>query len=404
MKAGSAFENGDVRAFMSSTIRPGTVAVLVMVFALAVADRAAVPQSQVMPTNGEAWPARFRPYGAQSPWNRPLPENPRLMRESARMIASAFSEGPGEGVLRATPPGRYDYSHPVYVATASDPLVTTKCFIYCSRADTGFSVHVPAKARPAQGDDHHLGVVQPDGMEYDFWEAFQNGPKGLVTRDWRAGDVLYYGGGGRCSNVFTGSGFEQEGGPTAGGACLAAGRVESSELEDGTIRHALFSVIACVADGVSVFPANQALHVNGTCLGEPSGHIPLGARLWLDLTDSQVNALGLSRAETVVLQALHHYGAYVMDIGTGCGDAPRCKAEGALLNVMWLDPPQEAWSYGHEPPGNVYARRAGWGAITVAGDLTPRYVYADPWRPLERVGGPERHVHIVDPCYAKGSC
>lgn len=365
--------------------------------------------------NGEGWPPGFRPYAAGSPWNRRLPAAPRLAPRSAEMIASAYG-GKDEAILRTAAPGGWDYTHPMYYARPDDPLVHTACNIYCRGVPAVGDIRIPAKARPAQGSDHHLAVVEPDGTEIDFWEATmterdgRNSGANDVTRDWRSGDTLYYGGGGRCSNLFSGSGFQREGGPTAGGACLGGGRITAAEVRAGVAHHALFVALRCVGDGERVTPANQALHGHGGCAGEPRRHIPLGARIWSDLTERQVDALRLGPAATVYLKALHAYGAYVLDVRSGC---ERCEAsEGALLTLESFEPPQEEWSYGRQPVDVLLGRALGWHPVQVArrgegsdvGDLTPRYIGASPWRPYAHAGGAVSHLHVVDPCYASGEC
>jgi len=361
--------------------------------------------------NGKPWPAGFRAYSASSAWNRPLPnpDSPKLMANSAAMVASAYAGGPGTPIIRTTEPGPYDYSHPLFYAKASDPLVKTQCVEYCNGITPLGQIHVPAKARPAQGGDHHMGIVQPDGTEMDFWEAGQNTSNGgSVGRDWQSGDTLEYGSGGACSNFLRGSGFAAPGSgynPTAGGACLGAGRINSTELAAGTINHATFAIVACVANGISVAPATSSVSgstgFSGTCAGNAANHIPLGARIWSDLTDAQVRAMNLTQTETAYLIALHHYGAFVMDMG-GCVQQAQCSSEGPLVGFNTLDPPEEGWAYGNTPAGNSYAAAHGWNPVNVSGGDTPRYVFAGPWDPAGINFA--QHLHIVDPCYAAGTC
>jgi hypothetical protein len=134
-------------------------------------------------------------------------------------------------------------------------------------------------------------------------------------------------------------------------------------------------------------------------VGDPANHIPLGARIWSDLNDAQVNALHLRPIESVYLKALHHYGAFVMD-ERGCGGR-RCSAEGPLVGMSNLDPPEEAAAYGNVPEGNRYASEHEWSVTPIAGGLTPRYIFAAPWKPPIDFA---QHLHVVDPCYAVGSC
>jgi hypothetical protein len=205
-----------------------------------------------------------------------------------------------------------------------------------------------------------------------------------------------------CSNVTTGSGLAASGGATAGGACLAAGRTDVADLESGTsLNHALFTGLQCVADGVKVYPANAALNGGGTCSGSPGDHVPMGARLWLDLTDAQIDAMGLTPPERSILKTWHHYGVYVMDAGDGC---THCKSsEGSpFANLGPVgDPPMEQWAYGESPASARMAQRLGWQEVRIEDTPLPRYALADPWRPGITL---VNHVHVVDPCYARGTC
>jgi len=362
--------------------------------------------------NGQAWPAGVVPYGPTSPWNRALanPDAPPLMASSATIIASAFANDPqGSGLgIRTQEPGPSDGTRPVYFATASDPVIHTACQVYCGagHVEAG-DIHIPAKARPAQGGDHHIAVVQPNGTELDFWEASQSAQSyaGAVTRDWTAGDTLTYGSGGSCGSFTAGTGFAVAG-ATAAGACLAGGTIRTSDLAAGAIRHATAMIAACVGNGAWVYPATGAVTsavsgTNWTCTGTPSSHVPLGARIWSDLTDAQVAALGVSALESAYLVSLHHYGAYVIDEG-GCGSP--CAAEGPLVGILSLDPPQEAWSYGNVPPGNTYAAAHNWTVVPAAqvGGSSARYIFRIPWNPAGINWS--QHLHVLDPCTAKGTC
>lgn len=358
--------------------------------------------------SGKAWPQNVQIYSASSPWNRPIiplgtdSSNAQLIPNSAAMEASMQAGGAGDPILRTQEPGQWDFTHPVFMASNSDPSVTAHCFGYCAGTPDA-TIHVPAKARPAGGSDHHMAVVQPNGDEYDFWETAQNSQSGgNVSRDWQSGDTVDYAGGGLCSNVTTGSGIANGGGATAGGACLGAGRTDDADLQTGnSMNHAFFVTLQCVAAGVKVYPANAALNTGGTCSGSASSHVPMGARLWLDLTDAQIDALGLTAPERTVLKTWHHYGVYVMDVTNGCTQCNSSEGN-PLASLMPVgDPPEEEWAYGAQPASEVMAQGLGWQAVSISGAPTPRFALADPWRPGVTL---INHVHVVDPCYAQGTC
>jgi hypothetical protein len=357
---------------------------IVTAVALAIAASpaiAAAPSHRPPAPNGVEWPASFRPYGPGSIWNRRLPEKPRLYRDSDAIVARAEDGADGPVIHTQEWNGGYDVSHPVVFASSSDPVVTAHCTTYCDNVKD-YRLHIPPKARPASGPDHHLAVIQPDGTEDDFWNVKTH------DGDWRNGETLVYAGGTRCGNFYTGPGWAKDA-ATAGNACLAGGLVRAAELADGRIDHALFLVIACTDPHAYVFPAtNGGAHCTG-----PGPHVPNGARIWLDLPDSAIDGMRIAPWEKAILRAMHDYGGYVMDVG---GD-DRPHASG-LINVMLEDDAQFE-AFGAPSPVATWAEHSGWRRVSVRG--AARYIGADPWNP-----GVDwtKHLHIVDPCYAKGSC
>lgn len=348
--------------------------------------RAAVHGSHARGVNGSEAPATFRPYGTASIWNRPLPDAPRLYPGS-RAIVDLAERDDGGPVLRTQEyGGGYDISHPVVFAAASDPLVSTHCRLYCNSANLPGRIHIPAKARPATGSDHHLAVIQPDGSEADFWLV------SAPDRDWESGDTLQYGGGVMCGSYFTGKGYTRDA-ATAGGACLGGGIVRSAELRAGSIKHALFVTTACLDPHTAVFPATQT---SRNCVGS-GPHVPLGARIQLDLNDRQIASLPVRPWEAAILRALHHYGAYAMDGGGREG----LDHTTGLLNVMVEDGAQFE-AFGKADAMASWARREGWRPVNVSG--ATRYIGSEGWNPLASIGGWGAHLRIVDPCYARGSC
>src|SRR5271169_2541508 len=117
-------------------------------------------------------PACWRPYGSRSPFNTPIPSNPRLSPESTAiinyMLVHHWSfEGDHFGNLTADSGG----SRPVYWSQSTDPLVK----VICGGRDScrrGMRLHIPRGAQPEHQSDGHITVVdQTSGSEYDFWQA-----------------------------------------------------------------------------------------------------------------------------------------------------------------------------------------------------------------------------------------
>ena len=253
--------------------------------------------------NPGQWPANFRPYCANAsanpsspcPWNGALPDSPQqLYPNSASLVASLFSGGymflPGDWSIGG------DYNHPAYLASASDHLVAVTCTTYCGVGSATFAI--PLQARAAGGGDAHMAVIEPDGTEWDMYQA--GGYAGQTAFSVAA---LY-------KTSILGSGAVPGGGVTSG-AALVAGTIRSDELARGVVPHALFASTNCVS-GSYVYPGSAQAQVCSSGTGPP-----VGARLQLTLTDAQINALGLPAWEAAILHAMHDYGVYILDTSGG---------------------------------------------------------------------------------------
>jgi hypothetical protein len=336
--------------------------------------------------NGVEWPTGFRPFGPSSPWNRPLTNttSPRLLPNSDAMVSLAESGGTDAQLFTPEYGAGTDYSHPVVIATNSDPLVTPHCNVYCNPTYLTKPIRIPAQARPTSGSDHHLSVVQPDGTEIDMWLVHRAAGDGV---DWKNGDTINYGGGNSCGNFYSGNGFTSNA-ATVGGACLGAGVVRAAELASGVIPHALFIVTACM-DHAYVYPASQP--GDYVCSGG-GPHVPNGAHVWLDLSDAAIDALPVKPWEKTILHALHQYGAFV-------GDSKGIKpGHTDNLNQIRFESGAQFVPFGVPSAMDAMAKSLGWTPVSI-GSAT-RYVGSDNWRPVNW----RQHLHIVDPCYAQGSC
>lgn len=317
--------------------------------------------------NGQEWPLDFDPFcnnsGKQCPWNNPLPDSPTLMANSAGLISGLFaSEGSGiTGLPDAGIQGgsRVDFAHPVYLASKTDPLVTLGFTCGSGAGTSGARIHIPAKARPTASSDAHMGVIQPNGDEWDFWNTMGPG------RDWQNGDTINCEACGGHSNVVTGSGSLLH--SATSGAALSAGNLRVNELNNGVIPHALFVVVKVGTNGY-VYP--------GQSNAAQGGSIPIGARLQIKYTDAQIDAMeGLQPWEKTLLHQLHDYGLYVMDTG---GDG--------WVTYKWESPTQYT-SFDGTNPGAAWAR---------ANKPPPT------WRPKGINWTTD--LQIVHPCYAEGTC
>ena len=236
-----------------------------------------------------------------------MPDSPQqLYSNSAAIVSAIFSSS--DKVLvptncDATGCWKYDadFNHPVYFASSTDPLVTVTCTAHCPSGTTA-QMRVPIVAAPA-GDnnltysslDRHMAVIQPDGTEWDIYDA------GRIWTPGASSETVV--GMGKSSILGDGSTNAM-----TDGANLAAGIPRFDELANGLVPHALFASTACVTGSV-LYPGKS----QGTTCSSGTGP-PMGARFQLTLTDAQINALSNAYPwEKTMLHAMHDYGVYVAD-------------------------------------------------------------------------------------------
>jgi hypothetical protein len=342
-------------------------------------------------TNGVEYPASFRPYASTSPWNREISAHPKIAPYSAQVIKMEFADG-NTGAVRNQEAGRFDYGHPLYFASDSDPLINVTCNQYCRAGTFPTHIRIPARARAAGASDAHIAVVQPDGEEIDMWAAYgtpgkvQSDPNGHQMRDWRTSDTVSAGNVSDCGSFTNGQGSMKIGpASTAGGACLGAGMLRAKELAAGHINHALFLVSACAIG--DQYPAVPGAMTKQCAAGFGA---PLGGRIWLDLTPATIDALRIAGWEKAILIALHEYGGYLED-DNNSGPYQR--------GIEFLgESNQPAVSFGQP---DEFAT-LGWTAVNIPNVLSTRWMASDPWNPP----GVDfaSHMHWLAPCSAEGTC
>jgi hypothetical protein len=317
-----------------------------------------------------AWPNDcWRPYSAESPFNRRLPAQPRVAADSDRVVARLLSFGPIkhlEAGLADTPD---DFGHPTYYSRPSDPVFRLHCYeeSWGRCPLEGLEIRAPDAARPAGGDDAHLTVVDQDsGWEYDLYKV-RSKPAG--------GGVLEIRWGGRTR--IDGDGLGSDG--TAAGFGSLAGLIRASELAAGHIDHALFVTVHC-DDGRAVYPARKSGRSCAT-LGEPADDAPpMGAHLQLALSDEQIAALPGPEWKKTVLRAMADYGMFVGDTGGGSWG-------------VQVESGSTFTSFGQPDPLVAFARANAW---TPYGDLLVGNL---------RDGIDWAHdLRVIDPCVSRGTC
>jgi hypothetical protein len=188
-----------------------------------------------------------------------------------------------------------EYSHPIYQASAGDPVVTVT-----RPGHPNVSFQLPVGATPAAGSDKHLHVIDPTHR----W----------VDEDWKVGGVapaLTTGYHVRTDLYGPGVG---EGGVRAYGGSAIGGLLRSWELQQGAVRHAL--ALAIDADQLGRGPVWPATAEDGNAASSYSGNVPMGTLAAIPAS-VDVTKLGLSATGVAVARALQDYGAYVVD-RSGC--------------------------------------------------------------------------------------
>ncbi len=262
---------------------------------------------------GRSLPGTWRPFSDASPWNRRIPESPKIHLDSGTIMALVVSQAQHIRLARL-------YAIPIWVVNSDNvPLVKVrgeKIFDTWDRDHDGWSDVGAPITQAMWGEptgDGHLCVIDPfkkltwelsrfgrmmDGTPtcstFNIWDLTQAG-----VGDSNEG-VRWRVRGGR------GSGFPE-----------IAGLLRPEELAAGAIRHALvfsFPMNRRADNGDQIF-IPPACRSDGKYIGS---QYPIeGMRFQLDpsLSEKDFNAWGLSREGKIVARALQEYGMLNGDNG-----------------------------------------------------------------------------------------
>jgi hypothetical protein len=339
--------------------------------------------------DGQQVPAAFlnQVFNASGPLFQVLPAAPQIASGSSTIMSYYFGTTPQFNVGfidNAANQAQFDFSFPIYQAASTDPLIR----IFCTQSnsvtceDNGISINIPSLAAQAGGGDHHMSVIEPNGVEYDFWEVSTNPPYSAGQTIQAIGETHFNLDGTTVSN-FVAPGFNA-GAATAGGEALSTGQVYTSELAAGVINHAIFLTFPC-GTNTFVFPASQ---ISGTCAG--GSGMPLGSRVWWSLSDTATNALSAPADLKTVLRALHKYGGYYMDSTGAVGSGMSAHMEN-----------QEAyWIYGGgvDPALNYVSTAPGWNHI-INGNVN-RWLLAV----AGNIVNFSSNLQVIAPCVTQQTC
>jgi hypothetical protein len=262
-------------------------------------------------------PAGTYPYFPHSIFLQKLGPNPGvdprtpdwLARIGAKLGAFNFALDPA-GVA-------HDYTFPIYVQHDADQTLFP-VRIHCtepwgkkpSRACEfeGKIVRLDPRELPETGaapnKDDHLAIISPDdNKEYDFWGTDWPPANGTVTIKW----------GGFCS--LSGDGYDGCHG-TATSTPLSIGLVRVKDvmaaLHDphGTLPYAIAIAIHCAYGHIPPMLRGD---------GHKDGCPPEGARIYLDMSDDEVDATTSPLISKVILRTIDrdHYGMIAADLNGG---------------------------------------------------------------------------------------
>ena len=251
------------------------------------------------PRQGPRRAAVFRPFSADSVWNRPLPDRAPLAADSSALVGQLRAQLAADGAWIDT----YQYSVPVYTVgphQAGVPVVLDTTGGSATRLAAVFraGVPIPRGATAAPGTDEHMVVLQPstDTM-WEFWHMHK------VNGTWHARW------GGQMKDVSDNPGYftdPPDWGATATSIPLLAGLIRFGDLRSGHVDHALAIAIPKAA-AAHVLPAQRS---DGQAQGPDA--IPEGTRFRLP-ANINLSRLHLPRMTLMIARAVQHYGMIVRD-------------------------------------------------------------------------------------------
>ena len=250
-----------------------------------------------------------RLFATTSVWNSPLPPDEpldpasgTLVKTLTNIVAANLSARSGPWIQTS------DSSTPLYQVTANQPTsrVQLDAGSWAMTLQAAFqAVPIPSDARPAAGPDGHLTIWQPSRDR--LWELY---------RARHAADGWHADFGGAIMHVSESPGYYTplswpgaipQWGATATSLPVIAGTMLISELQSGTIPHALAIAVPFARAGIFTWPAQRTDGIST----DPAS-IPEGARFRLDPT-LDVSALGLPLMTRMMAEAVQRYGMIVRD-------------------------------------------------------------------------------------------
>lgn len=235
-----------------------------------------------------------------------------------------------EQEIRAAMRDAFPYPGNVYSSQSATAWVLPEWYHRRQNPSSGpRRAYVPTSARAAPGTDGHLAVRQPDGNVLELYAGIR-----LNSGEWCA---LTY-----ALTRESGPGDGYQNGVTAAMVPVYSGVIRRSELDAGTIPHAL-KLLAPAALLTTAFTYPAVAFDRGALTETPpySGTLAMGAKLAIPLSRN-LNDLGLeTEMGRILARAAQTYGMIVVDRG---GDGVTVCVERAAASHPLLVPTWEAYS------------------------------------------------------------
>jgi hypothetical protein len=280
-------------------------------------------------------PTLFDSSDGSTPYlTSPIPSNPVLDSNSAALVATIGSNYPsfdGSGP---------NWKIPIYNTTNSDPSYNPSFSDSSWGCSVGGNMHIPNFATrelpdPSAGGDGWLETVN---TTTDTVSAIWQASKSSGTWNGSCGGSFPLNGNGFATGEAHPS--EVVGLGAGAGEQIGAGLILYSELESGSINHALYltSTDTCAGPNFRVPATKTDGHGSGdTCW-------PEGARVQLNPDVNCDGLSGSSAAEVMICKTLEVYGGYILDTG---GSGPLSGI--ATVGDDMTDPGRSAWQTPGDP-------------------------------------------------------
>lgn len=259
------------------------------------------------------------PFSATSPWNMPIGSGATFQTAGQQPTADLLDLSYDRDIAME------QWSHPIYFASASDPLVT----VTWVDGDQDFVYRIPVGAEPALPDidltgstDSHMHVVQPDKATvaeawYFQWTSSTTATAGYVA-----------------INPLDGAGLAD--GVRGYGGSAIGGLIRTHEIANRYIPHAI--AMAPPSEFMLPGPVWPASREDSTAAELYLGNIPMGTFAAIP-PSVNIAGLGLNPDGLALATALQDYGLYVVDSSDNWAIYVEPNSITARVDAMWDDLP-----------------------------------------------------------------